>query len=91
MPTNTGTNKAKSDKKTRHLSIAAAIAEPRKLVSAQEVERVTDLRAETLYKMARAGVCPCYRRGVKKRGVLFCIEEVLQALKQPVQIDTKAM
>ena len=63
--------------------ISAVVAEQRRLVSAQEVERATGLKAHTLYKMCRERLVGCYRRGVKKRGLLFDLQEVLASLHQP--------
>ncbi len=63
--------------------ISAVVAEQRRLVSAQEVERATGIKAHTLYKMCRERLVGCYRRGVKKRGLLFDLQEVLASLHQP--------
>ena len=53
------------------------------LLSARELSQRFGIPPGTLYKLARAGVVPSYRIGVKMRGVRFLAEEVLTALKQP--------
>jgi hypothetical protein len=58
----------------------------RSLVSAAALEQRGILRRGTAYRMAKAGQIPCYSVGTKGRGVRFRVEEVLAALRRPVQI-----
>lgn len=56
------------------------MALPPKLVSVKVIEGL-GLKAETIYRMAREGTIPSYRTGVKKRGLLFDVSEVLAAIR----------
>ena len=58
------------------------------LVTAAQLERRGILRRGTVFRMARLGLIPAYRVGVKGRGLRFSIPEVLAALKQPVRTET---
>jgi predicted DNA-binding transcriptional regulator AlpA len=55
--------------------------EPRKLVTAQVVEQVINLKRPALYRLARAKRVPVYRLG-RERGLRFVVSEVLDALRQ---------
>lgn len=50
------------------------------LVTAAQLERRGILRRGTVFRMARLGLIPAYRVGVKGRGLRFSIPEVLAAL-----------
>ena len=56
----------------------------RKLVTAEAVESI-GIRRSTLYRMVKEGKVPCYKTGVKGRGVRFDVDEVLAALRQPAK------
>lgn len=71
--------------------IAAVGAESQRLVSAEVVEQTLGLKVGTLYRMARARLVPCYRRGVKKRGLLFNLQEVRTSLHQPAAMESPPM
>ncbi|NOS83150.1 MAG: hypothetical protein HOP32_16370 [Nitrospira sp.] len=44
----------------------------------------------TIYRMAKAGLIPCYRTGVTKRGIRFNRDEVLRAIRQPAANESQA-
>jgi len=52
------------------------------LVTAAELEQRGILKRGTAYRMARQGLIPARYVGVKKRGIRFCAEEVLETLKE---------
>ncbi len=90
MATKKQTHKSKSgNKRTSSKTvagqrvIAAVGAESQRLVSAEVVEQTLGLKRGTLYRMVRERVVGCYRRGVKKRGLLFDLQEVRTSLHQP--------
>jgi excisionase family DNA binding protein len=54
-----------------------------KLVTIDKVQEATNIKQATLYRMAKHGRIPCYKSGVEGGRLLFAIDEVLQALRQP--------
>jgi hypothetical protein len=58
-----------------------------KLVTARGFQENYGIRTGTLYRLAKAGIIPSYKIGVKGRGILFNPEEVLQALRRPVKSE----
>lgn len=58
------------------------------LVTAVELEQRGILKRGTVFRMARMGLIPSYRVGVKGRGLRFCVAEVLGALRRPVMDET---
>jgi hypothetical protein len=62
----------------------------RRLVTATFLRDTIGLPTGTTYRLARLGLIPCYRTGLKMRGVRFCVEEVLAALRQPAKPDREA-
>ena len=82
-----GTTRAPNKTAARQRVIAAVGAESQRLVSAEVVEQTLGLKVGTLYRMARARLVPCYRRGVKKRGLLFDLQEVRTSLHQPAAME----
>lgn len=57
------------------------------LVTAVELEERGILKRGTVFRMARLGLIPSYRVGVKGRGLRFCVAEVLGALRRPASSD----
>ena len=53
------------------------------LVTAVELEQRGILKRGTVFRMARTGLLPVYKVGVKGRGLRFSIREVLAALRRP--------
>lgn len=53
------------------------------LITAVELEQRGILKRGTVFRMARLGLIPSYRVGVKGRGLRFCVAEVLAALRRP--------
>jgi hypothetical protein len=58
------------------------------LVTAGTLEARGILPKGTAYRMARARQIPCYAVGAKGRGIRFRIEEVLEALRRPVNKES---
>jgi hypothetical protein len=58
------------------------------LVTAVELEQRGILKRGTVFRMARLGLIPSYRVGVKGRGLRFCVTEVLGALRRPTMEET---
>jgi hypothetical protein len=56
------------------------------LVSAAALEARGILTRGTAYRMAKAGLLPSYTVGTKGRGVRFRIDEVLEALRRPMNV-----
>jgi excisionase family DNA binding protein len=56
------------------------------LVSAAALEARGILSRGTAYRMAKAGLLPSYTVGTKGRGVRFRIDEVLEALRRPINV-----
>lgn len=54
------------------------------LVSATTASHHLDITKGCLYRMARAGIIPRYRVGVKGRGVRFDVEEVKNILRRDI-------
>jgi predicted DNA-binding transcriptional regulator AlpA len=57
------------------------ITEPRKLVTADAVEKAIDLKKPALYRLVRANRIPVYKLG-RERGLRFIVDEVLAAIRQ---------
>jgi hypothetical protein len=55
-----------------------------RLVTAQDLERIGVMRKGTAYRMAAEGKLPHYLVGCRSRGIRFRVNEVLEALKRPV-------
>lgn len=53
------------------------------LVKADEAAKALGVSKSSLFRMASQNVVPSYKVGVRGRGVRFCIEEVLAALRRP--------
>lgn len=58
------------------------------LVTADVVSRCTGIPRGTLYMMARRKLIPCFKTGANRYALRFVVEEVLQALRQPVMATT---
>jgi len=56
------------------------------LVSAAVLEARGILSRGTAYRMAKAELIPSYTVGTKGRGVRFRIDEVLEALRRPMNV-----
>jgi excisionase family DNA binding protein len=51
-----------------------------KLLSAREVAALTGIPQSSIYRMAKAGLIPAYKVGVKRRGLRFSSAELMGAL-----------
>jgi excisionase family DNA binding protein len=61
-----------------------------KLKTARELFEAHGIPRGTIYRLAKAGIIPSYKMGVKGRGLRFNAEEVLQALRKPAKAETKS-
>ncbi len=65
--------------------------EPRTILPIEQLRKAKAIEAETgvnrvtLLEMARAGLIPHYRVGLKSHGVRFKLSEVLSSLKRDAQ------
>ena len=53
-----------------------------KLLSAAAINRQLNIPRHTIYRMAKAGLIPVHRVGVKRKGLRFDAYQVLDALQQ---------
>jgi len=53
-----------------------------KLITARELEKNHGIRRYSAYRMAKAGIIPSIRVGLKRRGVRFDPKMVIEALAQ---------
>lgn len=53
-----------------------------KLLTAAQLEKQLNISRATTYRMARAGVIPVHRVGVKRKGLRFDAYQVLDALQK---------
>lgn len=61
--------------------------EDERLETATDLERAGIVKRTCAYKLAKAGVIPCYLVGPKQTGVRFRRSEVLAALRRPAKSE----
>jgi hypothetical protein len=60
-----------------------------KLMTARQMFEAHGIPPGMAYRLAKAGIIPSYKMGVKGRGIRFNPEEVLQALRRPAKAEAK--
>ena len=56
----------------------------KKFVGAEALQELGIVSKSAAYRMAEAGLLPCYRVGLRRHGLRFNVDEVLSALRCPV-------
>lgn len=59
-------------------------------VNATEAAKRLSMARSSLYRMAKAGLIPCFYVGPQRCGIRFIISEVIEALSERPQIDKQS-